>query len=120
MCFIIDNFPISMCLQLECIRLYVMTRFQANRDMILKVESELCPKIRKRLYKEKLGSSRWLACWAGHTKFEVKNGLEIFTMDLAESKCSCKKWDITGIPCVHAISSIFFNREDAEKYVDDY
>jgi len=53
--------------------------------MILKVELELCPKIRKRLYKEKLGSSRWLACWAGHTKFEVKNGLEIFTVDLAES-----------------------------------
>nr|POE44704.1 hypothetical protein CFP56_77900 [Quercus suber] len=41
-------------MKLECIRLYLMTRFQANREMIMKVESELCPKIRKRLYKEKL------------------------------------------------------------------
>ncbi|KAK9997510.1 hypothetical protein SO802_022196 [Lithocarpus litseifolius] len=94
-----------------------MTRFQANRDMILKVESELCPKIRKRLYMEKMAYKRWLACWAGHTKFEVKNGLESFTVDLAKSKCSCRKWDITSIPCAHAISCIFFNREDAEKYV---
>ena len=39
-----------------------MTRFQANREMIMKVESELCPKIRKRLYKEKLACSKWLAC----------------------------------------------------------
>ena len=39
-----------------------MESFQANREMILKEESELCPKIKKRLYKEKIGSNRWLAC----------------------------------------------------------
>ena len=96
-----------------------MRRFQANREIISKVESELCPKIRKRLNKEKMASNRWLACWAGHTKFEVKNMLESFTMDLAESKCSYRKWDITSIPCAHAISCIFFNKEEAEKYVHD-
>ena len=30
----------------------------------------------------------------------------------------CRKWDIIGIPCCHAISCIFFSREDAEKYVN--
>ena len=58
----IHSLSICMCLQLECIKLYLMGRFQANREMILKVKSVLCPKIRKRLYKEKMGSSRWLAC----------------------------------------------------------
>ncbi|XP_023885703.2 uncharacterized protein LOC111997793 [Quercus suber] len=86
--------------------------------MIMKVESELCPKIRKRLHKEKLACSKWLACWVGRTKFEVKNGLESFIVDLEEKKCSCRKWDIIGIPCYHAISCIFFNREDVEKYVN--
>ena len=109
---------LSICLQLECIRLYLMTRFQANKQMIMKVESELCPKIRKRLYKEKLACSKWLACWTSRTKFEVKNGLESFTVDLEEKKCSCRKWDITGISCCHAISCIFFNKEDAKKYVN--
>ena len=66
-----------------------------------------------------MASNRWLACWAGHTKFEVKNMLESFTVDLAESKCSYRKWDITSIPCAHAISCIFFNKEEAEKYVHD-
>ena len=95
-----------------------MTRFQANREMIMKVDSELCPKIRKRLYKKKLACSKWLACWAGHTKFEVNSGLESFIVDLEEKKCSCRKWDIIGIPCCHAISCIFFNRENFEKYVN--
>ena len=88
-----------------------MTRFQTNKEMILKVELELCPKIRKILYKERLGSSRWLVCWVGHTKFEVKNKLESFTMDLTKSKRNCRKWDITSIPCAYAISCIFFNKE---------
>ena len=85
----------------------------------MKFESELCIKVKKRLYKEKLGSGKWLACWAGHTKFKVKNEVNSFIVDLAEYKCSYWKWEITGIPCCHAISCIFFNREDAEKYVND-
>ena len=54
-----------------------MRRFQENKETILKVELELCPQVRKRLYKEKLGSGKWLACWTGHAKFEVKMGLRV-------------------------------------------
>ncbi|KAK9998276.1 hypothetical protein SO802_017879 [Lithocarpus litseifolius] len=102
---------------LESIRLYLMTRFQENRQKIMKVESEICPKVLKRLHREKTTSSRWLACWAGHTQFEVKNGLQSFTVDLEKGHCSCRKWDTTGIPCAHAVSYIFFNRQHAEQYV---
>ena len=94
-----------------------MTRFQEYRQKIMKVESEICPKVLKRLYREKTASSRWLACWAGHTQFEIKNGLQSFTLDLEKGNCSCKKWDTTGIPCAHAISYIFFNKQDAKQYV---
>ncbi|KAK9997198.1 hypothetical protein SO802_021884 [Lithocarpus litseifolius] len=66
-----------------------------------------------------MSSSRWLACWASNTKFEVKNGLQSFIMDLAKRTCSCRKRDITGIPYCHAISCIFFNRKAAEKYIND-
>ena len=67
-----------------------------------------------------MGSSRWLACWASDTRFKVKNGLVSFIVDLSKKTCSCRKWDISGIPCCHAISCIFFNREAVEKYTDDY
>ena len=107
-----------LCVQLEDIRLYLMNRSQQNRLSILKVESELCPKVCKRLHREKMGSSRWLACWASDTRFEVKNGLVSFIVDLFKRTCSCRKLDIFGIPCCHAISCIFFNREAVEKYID--
>ena len=84
----------------------------------MRVESELCPKIYKRLHREKAGSGRWLACWAFDTKFEVKNGLQSFIVDLAKGVYSYRKWDITGILCCHAVSCIFFNREQAKKYTN--
>ena len=39
-----------------------MTRFQDNREKILRVESDICAKVLKRLYKENLVANRWLAC----------------------------------------------------------
>ena len=62
-------------LQLEDIRLYLMSRFQQNKNSIMRVESELSLKICKRLHREKVDSGRWLACCAFDTKFKVKNGL---------------------------------------------
>ena len=106
-------------MQLEDIRLYLLNRCQQNRLSILKVKSELCPKVCKRLHREKMSSSKWLASWSSDIKFEVKNGLQSFIMDLKKRTCNCRKWDITGIPCCHAISCIFFNREVVEKYTND-
>ena len=80
----------------------------------------MCPEVCKRLHKEKMGSGRWLACWASNTKFKVKNGLQSFIVDLAKGVCGCRKWDINGIPCCHAISCILFNKEPAEKYTNGY
>ena len=94
-----------------------MTRFQDNRQKIMRVESEICPKVLKRLHREKIASSRWFSCWAGHTQFEVKSGLQSFIVDMEKRNCTCRKWNTTDIPCAHAISCIFFNKQDAEQYV---
>ena len=87
-----------------------MTGFQDNRQKIMRVESEICPKVLKRLHREKTASNKWLACWVGHTQFEVKSRLQSFTVDMKKRHCNYRKWDMTGIPYAHAISCIFFNK----------
>ncbi|KAK2649703.1 hypothetical protein Ddye_017192 [Dipteronia dyeriana] len=32
--------------------------------------------------------------------------------------CTCRKWNLTGIPCEHAITAIFSEYEDSSMYVD--
>ena len=68
-----------------------MNRSQQNRLSILKVESEFCLRVCKRLHKEKMSSSKWLACWSSDTKFEVKSGLQIFIVDLEIGRASCRE-----------------------------
>uniref|UniRef100_A0A2N9HKG1 SWIM-type domain-containing protein n=1 Tax=Fagus sylvatica TaxID=28930 RepID=A0A2N9HKG1_FAGSY len=103
----------------EDIRLYLMRRFQYNREGILKIQSELCPKIRKKVFKLKQGSNKWEVAWAGELLFEVKDFFESFTVDLNEKSCTCQRWKLTGIPCSHAITCIHYNKEEVDNYVDD-
>ncbi|KAL6525465.1 hypothetical protein OROHE_015772 [Orobanche hederae] len=37
--------------------------------------------------------------------------------DVGSKTCSCRRWDLTGIPCSHAISCMFFNNKNPEEYV---
>ena len=41
-----------------------------------------------------------------------------FVVDLRARQCSCRRWDLCGIPCGHAIFAIFQRDESPIDYVD--
>ena len=43
-----------------------------------------------------------------------------YAADLRAKTCSCRRWDLCGIPCPHAISAIFQWNENIEDYVDNF
>ena len=49
--------------------------------------------------------------------YEVDNGRERHVVDLTKKACSCRIWDLTGLPCEHEISAIVKNLEKMEDYV---
>lgn len=57
----------------------------------------------------------------GNGKFEVDTFFgSRKVVDLVARTCSCRLWDLTGVPCAHAISAIYAQRELPEDYVSDY
>lgn len=52
--------------------------------------------------------------------FETRNLYEAMVVDLDAKKCSCRLWDISGIPCVHSIATIHFINKDPEDYVSEW
>ncbi|KAG8383522.1 hypothetical protein BUALT_Bualt04G0022200 [Buddleja alternifolia] len=42
-----------------------------------------------------------------------------FTLHLGEKTCSCRKWQLTGIPCPHAISGMYYMGYKPEDHVAD-
>nr|GEW44947.1 hypothetical protein [Tanacetum cinerariifolium] len=57
---------------------------------------------------------------SGGSKFEVRNGYEAFKVDEMNMTCSCRQWQLTGIPCAHGCVAIYFLHKDPDKYVSDW
>ncbi|KAL4347998.1 hypothetical protein GQ457_17G020520 [Hibiscus cannabinus] len=62
-------------------------------------------------------------CWprnAGGNRYEVPAGHEDqHVVDLGAESCTCRKWDLTGIPCVHATAVIIMRGERPEGFVNN-
>ncbi|KAL4279621.1 hypothetical protein GQ457_03G018840 [Hibiscus cannabinus] len=92
---------------LEGIRTKIMQRIAKKKAEADKWTGVLCPKIQKKLEAKTEMSNR---CWpthAGGNIYQVACGAHNqYGVNLEAHACSCRKWDLTGIPCPHAISVI--------------
>ncbi|XP_050277736.1 uncharacterized protein LOC126719198 [Quercus robur] len=101
---------------LEWIRVRLMTRLYTKREGIQKYAGKLCPSIQDRLEKLKVESKAFSATPAGSFLYEVGSQYERHVVDLVKKTCSCRSWDLNGIPCKHAITAIYTNIETPEDY----
>ena len=101
---------------LEWIRARLMSRLYIKKTGIEKYGGNLCPSIQKKLEQLKLKCKGFCAIPSGKFVYEVDNERERHVMDLVNRTCSCRVWDLTGIPCKHGVAAIFVNREKPEDY----
>ena len=52
--------------------------------------------------------------------FKVFNMKVYVDMNLGERTCTCKAWQMVGIPCVHACAAIREMKHDVYEYVNSY
>ncbi|XP_057803344.1 uncharacterized protein LOC131018646 [Salvia miltiorrhiza] len=108
---------IHMC---EEIRNSLMVRQVKKFKEMSNVIDALVPNIRKSLEVTKWCSRNCIPFPALGGKFEVHDEADKFVVDVTNRACTCRIWDLTGIPCKHAISSIQFMKLDPVDYVSDY
>lgn len=108
--------PLINCL--EILRKQVMIRLFECRQQASKWSGLLCPVIGKKLAVfEKQAGGYW-AHQCDHHLFEVRGANDQHQVDLRSKTCSCKKWDLTGIPCRHVICAIWVTKNPVYDYVD--
>ncbi|GJT72355.1 multidrug resistance-associated protein 5 [Tanacetum coccineum] len=59
----------------------------------------------------------WHVIPAGGNLYEVRLGSKGFTVDEGKRTCSCRMWQLSGLPCVHATKLIFLINRVPESYV---
>ncbi|KAL2940348.1 hypothetical protein RDABS01_007191 [Bienertia sinuspersici] len=57
---------------------------------------------------------------SGKGQYEVVEGKTAFPINLVNQTCMCGKWQITGIPCKHALRVLNNNRINPHSYVCEY
>ncbi|XP_059629643.1 uncharacterized protein LOC132272530 [Cornus florida] len=105
---------------LEWIRSYLMHRNQSRRQWIQNQTGLLCPTIATDLKNIMDDCRHCSTTKAGDDIFEVYYKGVNEGVNLSNRTCSCREWDVKGIPCIHAIACIISERGQPENYVDSF
>ncbi|XP_012079003.1 uncharacterized protein LOC105639532 [Jatropha curcas] len=97
-----------------------MGRNYFNKQEVLKWKDGVGPRRRKRIKANKLETSSCVSQPSDGNKFQVTVGEKAFVVSLQENECSCRAWQLSGVPCNHAISSIHYMRHNLLSYLDEY
>ncbi|KAK6793634.1 hypothetical protein RDI58_007087 [Solanum bulbocastanum] len=107
---------------LETIRHLLMTRINSNREKAEKWNlNDICPTIKKKLAKTMKKAANYIPKRSNMWNYEVIGLVEgdNWAVDLNNRTCSCRQWELLGVPCKHVISSIWLTNDDVLNYVDD-
>ncbi|XP_027102686.2 uncharacterized protein [Coffea arabica] len=104
---------------LEIIREYLMERIQRRRAAMEKCKGSTGPLINEIVQTRVKHSSQWMPIWNALHGYQVKGprGAQ-FAVDMQKKYCTCRLWEVSGIPCCHAIAAIFMREEDPYSYLD--
>ncbi|GJX77241.1 RNA-directed DNA polymerase, eukaryota, reverse transcriptase zinc-binding domain protein [Tanacetum coccineum] len=59
----------------------------------------------------------WSVIPSDYNVFEARNEYGSFVMDIQARTCSCRSWQLSGIPCVHTVAALAFLNKDPETYL---
>ncbi|XP_062088776.1 uncharacterized protein LOC133795338 [Humulus lupulus] len=106
---------------LERIRMYLMQRISKNKQSVVRWESNIAPKIATILEKNKVEASSHIPTKSSDDIYQVHNMYGgMYSVDLKAWVCSCRRWELTGIPCSHAVDAIWQRRQDPDLYVSKW
>ncbi|KAL2929049.1 Polycystic kidney disease protein 1-like 3 [Bienertia sinuspersici] len=90
-----------------------------GRQEMEKSTALICPRVQAKLEKEKEEATKCTVLPSTSKVFETNHFLDSLTVDLDLKSCTCRKWDMCGFPCCHAIAAIFFCHMQPEDFGDE-
>ncbi len=104
---------------LETIFYKLVQRIESKQREAQTSTGTICPKIKKKLDKYSEWSKSCFVLPAGNGLYHVTSGEfeKEYNVDLPGRTCDCRSWQLSGIPCHHAIACCRQDRIDPETLV---
>ncbi|KAE8787385.1 hypothetical protein D1007_38703 [Hordeum vulgare] len=97
-----------------------MVRWHRNRESGKKARWRITPHYSEKLEIEKERAKYCKPIQAGVNLWQVTSGQQTHVVNLELQTCGCRKWNLTGIPCNHAISTINKAKRLPEDFVSTF
>ncbi|CAH1423016.1 unnamed protein product [Lactuca virosa] len=65
-------------------------------------------------------SRSWYVHPSGLNAFEVRNGFHSYGVNLEGMYCTCRLWELSGMPCVHAQATIIYTQQDPARFISTW
>ncbi|KAJ9538843.1 hypothetical protein OSB04_031576 [Centaurea solstitialis] len=105
---------------LEAIRAILMERMERMRRISASRSHDICPVVIKRIEAAMRSQRYWQVLPGGPMVFEVRQQSDAFIVDEFKKTCSCRMWQLSGIPCLHAVTAICYINKNPQDYVPDW
>ncbi|KAL2930320.1 Regulatory solute carrier protein family 1 member 1 [Bienertia sinuspersici] len=106
---------------LEAIRRMTMVRMSSRRKKCQAWnDADPCPTIVKRIRTLMHDSRTCKAFQSKEEEYEIREGRSMLQVSLNNKSCICGAWQITGIPCRHALRAIIAAGHDPHHYVSTW
>ncbi|XP_071739367.1 uncharacterized protein [Rutidosis leptorrhynchoides] len=90
---------------LEYVREYLMRRIAVVKVKLSKADGHLTPTATKLFETIKEAASQYTVIWGGDDQYQVSGPHnDQCAVDLGAKTCACRKWELTGMPCKHAVA----------------
>ncbi|KAJ4847221.1 hypothetical protein Tsubulata_010683 [Turnera subulata] len=93
------------------------TPIRSNGDFVSTFNENIGPKIFKEVEKNKELASAFSVQPNGSGKYELIDEENRYVVDRIKRECTCRSWQLTGIPCPHAAATIMSERQKVVDYV---
>ncbi|KAF7145405.1 hypothetical protein RHSIM_Rhsim04G0059700 [Rhododendron simsii] len=103
---------------LEGVRTKVMTRIQKRHAKASTWVGLVGPHVKKRLAKAQRQSRQCTLLFCGGDEYEIIEDGRTYELNMSTKACSCREWQIAGIPCRHAVAALTHKRANIEEGCD--
>lgn len=97
----------------------VMELMNTRREASSAWESTLTPSVEEKLMKENSKAQKFEVLCSSGTVFEVRGGI-VNVVNIETWDCTCRMWQLTGLPCIHAIAVLDHLGRSIHNYCSQY
>ncbi|XP_009118484.1 uncharacterized protein LOC103843498 [Brassica rapa] len=103
---------------MECIHRRLMSLFKERREASLHWSDVLVPSAESRMLAAIAKSRGHRVYRANEAEFEVMDSEGNVVVDVQKRSCLCRRWEVYGLPCSHAVGALLSCEEDVYKYAE--